>query len=294
MLISTLALLQLLVTVLARASGDLYAADPNIYELTPANFDKVVYRSNYTAVVEFYAPWCGYCKQLEPVWRKMARFFAKDGKYAVTVASVNCDKESNKALCSQHRVQGFPTVIVFRPPKWSPGQVKTGRHVPDRYNGERALAPMVEFTTSRIKNYVKRFLLVDTALGRWLAAADSTPKVVLLSAAKSASPLYKTMAVDFLSSLSLGMVSLSNPPVGAVVTVEGQEVPLPVSEGDSLPILLVYKPEKKEFVRYTGGKLKDKTVLEKWLIDQTGAVPGEGSLSKKYKKHTKYRVRDEL
>lgn len=294
MLIPTLALFQLLVNVLARASGDLYGADPNIYELTPANFDKVVYRSNYTAVVEFYAPWCGYCKQLEPVWRKMARFFAKDGKYAVTVASVNCDKESNKALCSQHRVQGFPTVIVFRPPKWSPGLSKRARHVPDLYNGERALAPMVDFVTSRIKNYVKRFQLVDARLGLWIAAKDSKPKVVLLSSAQAASPLYKTMAVDFLGSLSFGMVSLREVPVGALVTIEGDDVTLPVVKGDSLPILLLYKPEEKAFVRYAGGKLKDKVIMEQWLIDQTGVTPGEGALSKKYKKNSKYRVRDEL
>lgn len=293
MLSSTLVLFQLLVLVFARASGDLYASDENVYELTPSNFDKVVYRSNYTTVVEFYAPWCGYCKQLEPVWRKLARFIAKDGKYAVNVASVNCDKESNKALCSQHRVQGFPTVIVFRPPKWSPGQAKRGRHVPDIYNGERALAPIVEFTTSRIKNYVKRFQQVDR-VGLWLAADESKPKVVLLSSLQAASPLYKTMAVDFLGSLSFCMVSVREAPVGALVTVDGHEVSLPVSEGDNIPILLVYKPEKKEFVRYTGGKLKDKVVLEKWIIDQTGVAPGEGSLSKKYKKNSKYRVRDEL
>lgn len=293
MLFSTLAFFHLLVAVLARASGNLYNADPNIYELTPANFDKVVYRSNYTTVVEFYAPWCGYCKQLEPVWRKMAHFFAKDGKYAVNVASVNCDENSNKPLCSQHRIQGFPTVIVFRPPKWSPGKTKLSRHVPEIYNGERALSPMVDFVTSRIKNYVKRILLVGAPLGLWLAD-DSKTKVLLLSSAKSASPLYKTMAVDFLGSLSFGMVSLDEAPVASTVTVEGNEVALPVAEGEKLPILLVYKPEEARFVRYAGGKLKNKLAMEQWLIDQTAVAPGDGALSKRHKKNSKYRVRDEL
>ena len=51
-----LALFQILVLASARAQADEYASDPNIFELTPSNFDKVVHKSNYTTLVKFYAP----------------------------------------------------------------------------------------------------------------------------------------------------------------------------------------------------------------------------------------------
>lgn len=294
-------------TVLSLTSSvcaDSYAADTNIYELTPANFDKVVYKSNYTTVVKFYAPWCGYCKQLQPIFQRLGRFLHLDGKYAVNVASVNCDKEYNKPLCLKHRIKGFPTIMVFRPPKFQRGQVSTSRHVPEVYNGERTLKPMVNYITSRIKNYVKKIHNVNSkSFPEWLSSDEGLHKVLLLTSANDITPLYKTMAIDFLETLSFGTISLKKIEKEITVELDGESIELPVKAGESLPILLVYKPETKSFARYTDGKLTRKDKLEKWLIAETGAMPGEGSLSKKEKKYNaKYRgkkkasgrARDEL
>lgn len=298
MFVPLLAFFQLALCVVARISGDVYSTDPNVYELTPANFDKVVYRSNYTSIVKFYAPWCGYCQRLEPVWRKMARFLHQDGKYAVNVASVNCDSDRNKALCSKHRIQGFPTVIVFRPPKWKSGATKnSASHVPEVYNGERALGPMIEFVSSRIKNYVKKFHRFDgDSLSEWLSDTLS-PRVFLMSSSPSITPLYKTMAIDFLGSASLGMITLKETPSEAHVDVDGVKVTFPLKPEDKLPLLFLYKPEEHRFIRYKGKNLKNKQKIEQWLIDETGTAPGEGVLSKKDKKYySKYRghAKDEL
>lgn len=280
-----------LLSLMASVHAENYAADTNIYELTPSNFNKVVYKSNYTTIVKFYAPWCGYCKKLQPIYKSLGRFLHQDGKYAVNVASVNCDEENNKPLCQEHRVQGYPTVMVFRPPKFQRGSVQTSRHVPEVYNGERTLKPMVNFVTSRIKNYVKKIHNVKSdSFGEWLSQNEDLNKVLLLTSSNDITPLYKTMAIDFLGSTSFAAISLKKIEEKISVAVSGDTIDLPVEEGEKLPILLVYKPETKSFVRYSGKKLNRKDKLEKWLIAETGAIPGEGALSKKDQKYyTKFR-----
>ncbi|SGZ48656.1 CIC11C00000005536 [Sungouiella intermedia] len=257
-------------------------ANSHVYDLTPANFDQVVNQSNYTSIVEFYAPWCGYCKQLEPIYHRMASFLHRDGKYAVNVARVNCDKDINKPLCQANRVQGFPTLIVFRPPKFQPGKSKKARHVPEVYNGQRTLKPMVDYVTSRIKNYVKKVHNLKSAgLPDWLSKGKNRDKVLLITSSADVTPLYKTMAIDFLGSLSFAAVTAQKIHEVPSVTIDGETIEFPVKDGDNLPILLVYKPSSKTFERYTGGNLKLKEKLEKWLMEVTGAVPGEGSLAQK-------------
>lgn len=260
-------------------------AHSGVYDLTPANFDKVVRQSNYTSIVEFYAPWCGHCQQLEPIYHRMANFLHRDGKYAVNVARVNCDKYSNKILCNQNKIEGYPTLIVFRPPKFSQGKVSKALHVPEMYNGQRTLKPMVDFVTGRIKNYVKKIHNLNSSiLPDWLSRGNGLPKVLLLTTASDITPLYKTMAIDFLGSLSFGAISLKSIELVPSVEIDGEMVELPVKENESLPILLVYKPATKSFERYDGSKFKQKEKLEKWIMQVTGVVPGEGSLAKKEEK----------
>jgi len=56
----------------------------------------------------FYAPWCGHCKTLKPVFDEVATQVA--GKYVI--AKVDCTVEND--LCSQHNVRGYPTVAFFK------------------------------------------------------------------------------------------------------------------------------------------------------------------------------------
>ena len=58
--------------------------------LNDANFASTVYESKDPWLVEFYAPWCGHCKALEPEWNKAATKL----KGAVKVAKV--DATENK------------------------------------------------------------------------------------------------------------------------------------------------------------------------------------------------------
>lgn len=49
--------------------------------------------------------------RLAPEWKKAANNL----KGLVTVAAVNCDEETNRPLCGQYQIKGFPTIKTFHP-----------------------------------------------------------------------------------------------------------------------------------------------------------------------------------
>eukprot|EP00286_Rhodomonas_abbreviata_P011167 CAMPEP_0181331452 /NCGR_PEP_ID=MMETSP1101-20121128/24507_1 /TAXON_ID=46948 /ORGANISM="Rhodomonas abbreviata, Strain Caron Lab Isolate" /LENGTH=536 /DNA_ID=CAMNT_0023440909 /DNA_START=24 /DNA_END=1634 /DNA_ORIENTATION=- len=60
-------------------------------------------------VMEFYAPWCGHCQQLEPKYNKVAEYF--ESKYAGEVVVAKMDYTLNEIAGIQ--IQGFPTVLLL-------------------------------------------------------------------------------------------------------------------------------------------------------------------------------------
>lgn len=283
-----MALCTLFVLIAARAQGDEYANDNHIFELTPLNFDKVVHRSNYTTIVKFYAPWCGYCQQLKPIYKKLGKYIHGNAKYSVNVASVNCDKEYNKPLCSQYQVRGFPTLMVFRPPKYQAGkQTRVQNHASEVYQGERTVKAMTKFLTSRLKNYVTKFHNVNSqGISEWLQ--DEKPNILLITNANLISPLLKSIAIDFLERVNIGIITKLNPESQAI-EVDGVEVEIPTFTKSTL---LYFDNDKKKFIVYDqSDKLTDKEVISEWIIQQTKKQPIEGPLSKKEKKYYyKYRT----
>lgn len=291
--------LLLLLAAIAAASENFYDSNKNIYELNPTTFKEVVHNSNYTSVVEFYAPWCGYCKQLKPVFSKLGKFLNSESKYAVNVAAVNCDEEINKPLCSEHKIQGFPTVMVFRPPKHQPGKPKKGKHVPEVFNGQRELGPMVEYATSRIKNYVKKiFSIHSEAFSNWLDSSDGLHKVVVLTKSNTISPLLRTLAIDFLDTVSFASVSTGDLTGPTTIMHNNEETEIDIQENEKYPVVLVYDRESNKFHRFKGKSLTELPAVEKFIAKKTGTRPSEGRLSVKGRKNAEYRgaakVHDEL
>lgn len=76
--------------------------------LTTAEFDKLVLEDKQLTVVDFWAPWCTYCRRIEPAYEKIGTEY--EGKLAV--AKVNIDDEPK--LAERYQVEIIPTIMVFK------------------------------------------------------------------------------------------------------------------------------------------------------------------------------------
>lgn len=125
-------------TALAALTLPLLAqAASSVINLTPSNFDSVVLKAGKPALVEFFAPWCGHCKTLAPVYEELASSFAASSS---KVSIANVDADEHKSLGKRFSVQGFPTL------KWFDG---TSGSQPEDYNGGRDLESLQNFVTEK-------------------------------------------------------------------------------------------------------------------------------------------------
>jgi len=123
---------------LVGGSMGLYSKGDAVVDLTPANFDKQVTNGEGVWIVEFYAPWCGHCKNLVPDYKKAAKAL----KGVVKMGAVNADE--HRSLGSQFGVQGFPTIKIFG----------ANKKKPEDYNGQRTAQGFVDAGLAAAKKLV--------------------------------------------------------------------------------------------------------------------------------------------
>jgi len=102
--------------------------------VTGNTFEKIVMDATKDVLIEFYAPWCGHCKSLEPIYKE----FAGSVSASKNLVIAKMDGTANDIVNPKFEVTGFPT-IYFKP---------AGK-APFLYNGDRTVKAFLEEIQSK-------------------------------------------------------------------------------------------------------------------------------------------------
>lgn len=125
----------------SRSGGSGKGDVDDVVELTESNFDKLVLNSEDVWLVEFFAPWCGHCKNLAPEWRKAATELKGKVKLGALDATVHPTK------AQEYGVQGYPTIKFFG------GGRKSQSDAAD-YDGGRTAADIVTWAMDKYSDSI--------------------------------------------------------------------------------------------------------------------------------------------
>jgi thioredoxin 1 len=86
----------------------MFMANQNVMEFTTTNWEQEVVKSDKPVLVDFWAVWCGPCRQLSPIIDRLADQFA--GK--VKVGKLNTDDHPDVAV--RYQISAIPQVLLFK------------------------------------------------------------------------------------------------------------------------------------------------------------------------------------
>ncbi len=76
--------------------------------LTQTNFDEVVVNSDLPVIIDFWAPWCGPCRMMAPVFEQVAK------EYPLKMLFAKVNTEEEQYLGGRFGIRSIPTLMIFK------------------------------------------------------------------------------------------------------------------------------------------------------------------------------------
>ena len=100
----------LTIALVVTAEDDPTTTIEGVTELTSSDFPAVVGGTNW--LIEFYAPWCGWCKKLVPTWTEMGDKLS--GNKDISIGKFDATQDGSGPVAEKYGVKGFPTIILVK------------------------------------------------------------------------------------------------------------------------------------------------------------------------------------
>ena len=233
--------MQLTVVAVLCSAAFAVVTEENVAVLDPSNFDEFIGAQSFT-IVEFYAPWCGHCKSLEPEWAAAA---GKTLQLNPPVRLAKVDADAHRELGEKYGVSGFPTIKIFKDGK------------PEEYEGPREAKGIVKFVKEALglagASSLLRLKTADEAAA--LQAETGYALIGLFREPVKASSMFKTFA-EVASELNVYTskpvkaaysASYSADPVAAALGVKTPPALLLIRPGAAEPIAMPIPRKRDEF-----------------------------------------------
>ncbi|KAJ1822529.1 protein disulfide-isomerase precursor [Coemansia sp. RSA 2599] len=116
--------------------------DGSVFVLVSKQFNEVVFDKTKDVLLEFYAPWCGHCKRLVPIYDQLGSVL-KDNENLV-IAKMDAIANDIPSDASELQIQGFPTIVLIRAEDNSIVE----------YHGNRSIESFIEFLEENAANKI--------------------------------------------------------------------------------------------------------------------------------------------
>ena len=108
---------------------------PGVKVIVGDNFEDLVLNSDKHVLLEAYAPWCGHCKKLEPIYDELAKRLANEPD--IIIAKMDATANEHSAV----NVKGFPTIKFYK---------KGSKDAPSDYAGDRTLEGFLAYLEKEV------------------------------------------------------------------------------------------------------------------------------------------------